>query len=298
MRAFHEKREYDSKLKAWQKIYRDLSFAAHWHREIEVLYVVSGSYRIYINSSAYDAKEGDLAVCNSGDIHYCDPREEGSVLYILVFDPDEIRSLYKNRRFLSHFTTAEALREAQAERELDRLLMAIRKELTCRSAYYEEVGSSILTELWALGLRCFPGGEEEEADQRWSLLESFQQLLDDIEVNYANDITLSYAAEKLNYSTWYCSKLFSRLTGMTFCRYVNGIRIEKAVDMLTHTNRSVTDIALSCGFSNTRTFNRVFLDITGATPTAFQKAGGIRDRKEETRPPYIPCTVTAYSEIV
>ena len=55
---------------------------------------------------------------------------------------------------------------------------------------------------------------------------------------------------------------------MPFSRYLNYIRISKAVNIL-HANEPmpVTDIASLCGFSTIRNFNRVFKDITGYTPT-------------------------------
>ena len=47
------------------------------------------------------------------------------------------------------------------------------------------------------------------------------------------------------------------------------IRVEKAADLLRTSNDKITDIAFNCGFNNVRTFNRVFKEMTGYTPTEF-----------------------------
>ena len=45
--------------------------------------------------------------------------------------------------------------------------------------------------------------------------------------------------------------------------------MERAASQLRSTGKKITDVALSCGFNNIRTFNRVFKEITGYTPSEF-----------------------------
>ena len=56
---------------------------------------------------------------------------------------------------------------------------------------------------------------------------------------------------------------------MNYVTYVNMVRIEQAIQMLSTNQHRMIEIALECGFSNIRTFNRVFKEITGYTPTEF-----------------------------
>jgi AraC-like DNA-binding protein len=83
------------------------------------------------------------------------------------------------------------------------------------------------------------------------------------------DITLSFAAEKMNFSESYFSRVFKRLMGINFVTYLNMIRVEHAAAELKASGKRVLDIALSSGFNNIRTFNRVFKEITGYTPSQF-----------------------------
>ena len=55
---------------------------------------------------------------------------------------------------------------------------------------------------------------------------------------------------------------------MTFSRYLNTVRVEKAIFLLRDTRHPlpVTSIASQCGFDTIRHFNRVFKEITGTNP--------------------------------
>ena len=123
--------------------------------------------------------------------------------------------------------------------------------------------------LWGLLLRVHPSIAKDvlAENHRMEMLVELQNLLTYINRNYREDITLEKAAAVLHFSPSYFSKLFKRLTGMNFVNYINVVRVEKAIEELQTTAKKITDIAVDCGFSNVRTFNRVFKEITGQTPT-------------------------------
>ncbi|MNE93692.1 HTH-type transcriptional regulator YesS [compost metagenome] len=57
---------------------------------------------------------------------------------------------------------------------------------------------------------------------------------------------------------------------MSFISYLNHIRVNKAEEMLLNTDKSIIDIALDCGFTNVRTFNRVFKQFRHNTPSSLR----------------------------
>lgn len=97
-------------------------------------------------------------------------------------------------------------------------------------------------------------------------LAGYKELLNHIDQNY-DYLTFKDAADFMGLSETYFSKLFKNLCGMTFSQYVNVVRVEKAIELLTSENAySVTEIASICGYSSIRHFNRSFLQITGYSP--------------------------------
>lgn len=58
------------------------------------------------------------------------------------------------------------------------------------------------------------------------------------------------------------------------CRidYLNTYRLKMAANLLRGTDRTVTEIALSCGFNHLSYFSKTFLQTYGCTPTAYRGA--------------------------
>ncbi|MCR9198576.1 MAG: AraC family transcriptional regulator [Planctomycetaceae bacterium] len=66
------------------------------------------------------------------------------------------------------------------------------------------------------------------------------------------------------------SRFFKSHTGMTFQEFVSDVRISRACELLGSTSRSVTEIALECGFHEMTTFNRTFRKFRDTTPTSYR----------------------------
>jgi transcriptional regulator GlxA family with amidase domain len=66
---------------------------------------------------------------------------------------------------------------------------------------------------------------------------------------------------------------FKAAFGETPHRYLQRRRIERAMYLLRTTERSVTDICMSTGFSSLGSFSRTFRDIVGESPSTFRERG-------------------------
>lgn len=78
------------------------------------------------------------------------------------------------------------------------------------------------------------------------------------------------AAAKVNLSTAAFCRYFKKASGLTFTDFVNKFRIEQARKQLLM-DRTVTETAFDCGFSNLSHFNRTFRRFTGENPSTFRK---------------------------
>jgi len=68
------------------------------------------------------------------------------------------------------------------------------------------------------------------------------------------------------------SRFFHSRTGRTVPQYVNELRVGRACRLLVeHPGRTVSDVALDCGFDNLANFNRRFLAARGVAPSVFRK---------------------------
>ena len=270
MKAFHEVRNYSSDLMVWHSSYENISFVAHWQKEIELVYVKNGEASFHVADQSFIARTGDLVICESGQIHYSDSYNTQNHLDFLIFDTNVISSRYHNPHFKNVLVTAEELEEMGLNTSLERVFSLVARELDKKQPYYKDIITAAIREFWFLLKRELPREEKAKDDRRRSrLLEEFQELLDYIDKHYAEDLTLDHASSMLHFSPSHFSKTFKKLMGMNYVTYVNMVRIEQAIQMLTTNQYRMIDIALECGFSNIRSFNRVFKEITGYTPTDF-----------------------------
>jgi AraC-like DNA-binding protein len=72
-------------------------------------------------------------------------------------------------------------------------------------------------------------------------------------------------------------RTFGDAFGETPHRYLQRRRIERAMTMLRTTDRSVTEVCMTVGFTSLSTFTRTFRVITGETPSAFARRGPMPD---------------------
>jgi AraC-like DNA-binding protein len=68
-------------------------------------------------------------------------------------------------------------------------------------------------------------------------------------------------------------RTFRATFGETPHRYLQRRRLERAMYLLRTTDRSVTDICMSVGFSSLGTFSRTFTAVVGETPSEFRRRG-------------------------
>ncbi|MBP1853737.1 helix-turn-helix transcriptional regulator [Metaclostridioides mangenotii] len=93
-----------------------------------------------------------------------------------------------------------------------------------------------------------------------------------IKEKYNTDITLSEVASEFNLNYYFLSHYIKDNVGMSFQNYLNKIRLEKATNMIIHSNKNMTEIALMNGFSSTSYFYKVFKKEYNCTPLEYRKS--------------------------
>ncbi len=280
MKAYHENRFYHSTLPFSCDYSHNLNFLAHWHNDLELMYVCEGSIRMGINLESRVLHKGDMAICSSGDIHYYDSSDCESTILLLIFNPQLIGSpggWPKDVRLTSPFITAgdpdtNTAAGIQLLSRASQLILQLNQESEAELPQHELFITGMLYELCGLILRHLPcePADQKKDKRRMTSMKIMQAVLDYLETHYSSMITLEDAAKQADMSLFYFSRFFKSTTGMSFISYLNHIRVNKAEEMLLNTDKSIIDIALDCGFTNVRTFNRVFKQFRHNTPSSLR----------------------------
>ncbi len=282
MKAFYESRTYNTEIPVTAFMSENLSFFAHWHTDIEMIYVCEGAVGVGINSEYRILEKGGVAICGSGDIHYYNCESRSSTIKLIIFRT-EILSTFKyclgNLLPCSIFMDSEYFSIRETE---DEILMNIRRafdqivqEMTQKQMLYPLFTGLKINELLLTLFRYFPDYLEDSRKIYAGPLASnfakpMQKALKYLEENYTQDITLEQISEEANLSRFYFSRLFKKTTGMNFNAYLSRMRIDKAETLVRATLKPIIEIAYETGFFSIRTFNRLFRELKGCTPQSLR----------------------------
>lgn len=241
----------------------------HWHRSIEINFVTEGEVVGFINGKSISAKGGDFIFVNSGDVHEVEKYQDricGVVVLILSYDfikkvypnIDNIRfdimsSDYKKDRLQEIFLEMKELYLAQ--NELD----------------YIKINSYIYEILHILLLHYRIKEEHDYANNYFKYEERQREILIYISKNYKEELSLERISKHFYMSSEYFSRKFHKWFGMTYKTYLNNFRLSKSYEDIINSNNNIQDIAFMHGFSNVKSFIRVFKEKYNMTPLRYRK---------------------------
>lgn len=91
-----------------------------------------------------------------------------------------------------------------------------------------------------------------------------------IDANYTSELTLEMMARRAGRSPNYFCQLFKKEIGVSFVEYLNGVRIEKAKELLDNTDSMEYVIAVRVGYKEGKYFSVIFKKMTGMSPRQYR----------------------------
>ncbi|WP_152399921.1 GH39 family glycosyl hydrolase [Paenibacillus cellulositrophicus] len=258
----------------------------HWHKELELIYVLKGSVEIHVAQERLILREEDLLVINSMDVHKIDKTGEANVLLTLQVDPGTVQAQpqqSKNRIDCSSVNSriADEARFAPIRSGLAQMMWELNKR---EDGYGDKVMGHLHLLLGQL-VRYFATAErlDDSANASDVDLERLRRIIQYVDENYMYKINLNQMAEQEHLSFYYFSHFFKSKIGISFQKYLTLIRLEKAETMLRETTSNIIDIAADCGFANVKLFNKSFKEKMGVTPSEYRQkherqSGGADDK--------------------
>ncbi len=248
----------------------DLEFRPHWHSEVELLYVISGSLKVSANYVTRQADPGSLVVCGSRSIHSYERVTRRSETIVVLFRPEIIgnRPAWPMAGRLGEPIASRA-DHPELSRRAESIALELLAEMEGKGAGYNSVARGYVLQLCGLIERELASSAPAAAEEASAsgVQERLQKAIDFIHENALRPIPLEEAAGVAALSPCYFSRVFKRIVGTSFKTFVNEVRIERAENLMANTSMTLADIAQESGFDDLRTFNRVFRAIRDATPS-------------------------------
>lgn len=99
-----------------------------------------------------------------------------------------------------------------------------------------------------------------------------------IKANIYDNYTLNMLANYANLSPYYFSHLFKNETGYSPIEYVTLLKLNLAKTMLKTSSKSISEIAISLGYSSSSSFINAFKSRVGVSPNRFRNVPSIHER--------------------
>ena len=250
----------------------------HWHEEAELTLITSGDCLYQINLVDHEVKEGDILFISPLLLHSISlntSKEFFSETYVfhmnyLGGNSTDICST----RYLTPMMNQEISMPCLITPEHP-IYPSLRKIFNQITSLYDEavVGYELALKslfLQALFLLLQYSEKNISPDTR-TYSDRLKNVLDYIEIHYAEPISISELAKLCYFSDYHFMRFFKKHMNMTCVEYINNMRLEKSVELFEQGNSSILDVSLSVGFHNLSYFHRAFKKKYHMTPLSFIK---------------------------
>ncbi len=256
-------------------------FPAHWHDEMEIVYVKAGHCTYYVDFQSYEVYEGDVLIIPPAFIHsfeqYRDERFESRVI---VFKFDMVNNskpdMCSKKYFMPLFNNELQLPFYIKKDNTDTKVVGETVRKIIDTYYGRNYGYELRLKMYLLEFFTFffENGLINKNKSRLTgskSTENTKAVIEYIERNYKKKITLDELADFTSQSVYNLAHTFKKSTGHSPVEYINNYRLSMAAKMLEDTDSTILGIAIENGFNNVSYFNRAFKSTFGMTPSEYRK---------------------------
>jgi AraC-like DNA-binding protein len=255
-------------------------FPMHSHGFDELVIVLKGAALHIIDGQEMTVKSGDVFVVAGLHEHQYQDMH-GLALANILFDTEalgmpqwDIRAL---PGFHALFELEPMLRTQQkfisrlrlSERQLNQaneLLHDLTHETAARNPGYRVMAKGLFMQLAVFLSRCY----SEKPDESSLDLLRIGEAIAHIEKHFSDKITLDELAAMAHLSKRHFQRVFQECIGHSPIDHLIHVRCQKAAELLRNTDRTITDIAFGCGFSDSNYFTRCFRKTMDQTPKQYR----------------------------
>lgn len=237
-------------------------FPAHWHESLELHYILTGESVIYINQSPVIAKEGDLVICNSNELHqgFCSAAPMESCR--LLFSMEDISPELDNRGFVFQNLV-------EKDERIKELILELCREDALQELGYKQTCKATVTALVVHLCRNYVTQtlSKEDTRRQKKNRERCNRLITYIEANYANAVSNQELADLVHLSKDRFEHFFRENFGVSALQYIQNYRMKMAKKLIKEGNIPISKVAEMVGFADYNYFGRTFRNHYGCTPT-------------------------------
>lgn len=254
-------------------IFHDISI--HWHDELELIYIKSGSIRYQLNGKTVRMKAGEGIFVNSKQLHLIVSDGADCELYCLIFHPmilcaaHHIAEKYVAPVMENGYVPYLMLSETEPwQCRILENIAAVEKDLEADAGELLVMGRlfEICRQLYLHIKRPVQG--ERVQDRNLILI---KEMIAYIQKHYQQKLTLQEICDAGKVGKTKGTAVFGQYLNQTPIEYVCNYRIERSIELLRSSDANITEIAYETGFSEGGYYSKVFKERMGVSPLQYRR---------------------------
>lgn len=237
----------------------------------EIIQTFDTEGSIFINGVLTDFPSNGLFFIQGQATHFLSPTDINKYHHSLVIlNTEELSTMCRNLKMYNAYETL-FLQNGGTICSLDhddflasqKLIYELSKTINLEAPLKYAMQASLLTQLFEIGLRNDDGVQ-------WKS-DTINNILTYINDNILKHISLADISRATHLSEYYICRIFKKHLGITVGDYIKSRRLSIAKQELVHTDKTITEIAISCCFYDNSVFSKNFTSEFGISPSQYRK---------------------------
>ena len=247
---------------------------------MEIVEVTAGAVMVQIGTELVAAGEGDFLYIPPAMTFRVDAVTDSAAVRGMIFDTSIIEENLENfdsevfymfyvqsKNKITVFGTDHPINPT-----LKRFMRESYEEYTDKDICYKlPIRANIYHMMTAL-LRYYCGSKNELDRMIYHNVLRLRPVISYIDEHFREKIYIEELSAMINVSPDYFTKMFKESIGKTPIDYINGMRVNSAMELLCTTDMSMTEIADAIGFCNPNYFHKIFKQYMLTSPLAYRKS--------------------------
>lgn len=253
----------------------------HWHEEIEVVVVSSGTAHVSLTGMDFTLQKGEGVFINSNVLHSIQSvGDAGCTLNSFVFHAKLISGAPESvfeQRYVRPLLDCVILSGVTFYCEIEWQRQAVQCIREAYEAYdmedygYELLVREKLSHMWYLIVKNMQSVLEQQHRSESQDTVRIKGMLDFLHQHYTEPLELQQIAAAVSISERECLRCFQKNIGMAPIQYLLKYRVSVSARLLADTDAPITEICNQIGFDSPSYFSKIFKRFMCSTPTVYRK---------------------------
>lgn len=232
-------------------------FDCHFHKKLEIYYILSGQFNITINGVDYSFLQDEIAFVPQFYVHGGNPSNTSKEFTLIPTHEltGDISALFKNTTLPCKMSDTSFNKSA-----IFPIIYALKKDPSCNK---DVVMKGYLNIIFG-NLYYHYNTVEIQTGENIEFIVSVLKYIDD---NFKKKLDLEFLSSLFGYNKFYFSRQFNKIVKMNINEYINYVRLQKFSAIYASNEKiRITELAFDCGFDSLATFYRSFMRIYNKKP--------------------------------